>query len=294
MKTAIVTGATGFIGYHLTKKLSALDIFVYAIIRPNSKNKHRLQNLANIKIIELDMVDIKKLSTIITGKFDCFFHIAWDGERNDFIKQYQNVDYTMQALESAKELGCKRFICTGSQAEYGLSENLVTEETIPKPNTAYGAAKVAACYLSKYRAEQIAIEWTWTRIFSVYGKYDNPKALIPYVVDSFKDNKVVNLTACQQKWNYLYIEDAVNALVLLMEQGKAGEIYNIAGYETKVLKEFVEEVKNIIKSNSIINYSTDNRMVVSLNPCIKKIMTDTSWEIKFKFSEGINEIIRDK
>ena len=79
-----------------------------------------------------------------------------------------------------------------------------------------------------------------------------------------------------------------------MEQGKAGEIYNIAGYETKVLKEFVEEVKNIIKSNSIINYSTDNRMVVSLNPCIKKIMTDTSWKIKFKFSEGINEIIRDK
>ena len=294
MKTAIVTGATGFIGYHLTKKLSALDIFVYAIIRPNSKNKHRLQNLANIKIIELDMVDIKKLSTIITGKFDCFFHIAWDGERNDFIKQYQNVDYTIQALESAKKLGCKRFICTGSQAEYGLSENLVTEETIPKPNTAYGAAKVAACYLSKYRAEQCAIEWTWTRIFSVYGEYDNPKALIPYVVDSFKDNKVVNLTACKQKWNYLYIEDAVNALVLLMEQGKAGEIYNIAGYETKVLKEFVEEVKNIIKSNSIINYSTDNRMVVSLNPCIKKIMTDTSWKIKFKFSEGINEIIRDK
>ena len=294
MKTAIVTGATGFIGYHLTKKLSALDIFVYAIIRPNSKNKQRLQNLANIKIIELDMVDIKKLSTIITGKFDCFFHIAWDGERNDFIKQYQNVDYTMQALESAKELGCKRFICTGSQAEYGLSENLVTEETIPKPNTAYGAAKVAACYLSKYRAEQFAVEWIWTRIFSVYGKYDNPKALIPYVVDSFKDNKGVNLTACQQKWNYLYIEDAVNALVLLMEQGKAGEIYNIAGHETKVLKEFVEDIKNIIKSNSIINYSTDNRMVVSLNPCIKKIMTDTSWKIKFKFSEGINEIIRDK
>ena len=134
----------------------------------------------------------------------------------------------------------------------------------------------------------------WTRIFSVYGKYDNPKALIPYVVDSFKDNKGVNLTACQQKWNYLYIEDAVNALVLLMEQGKAGEIYNIAGYETKVLKEFVEDIKNIIKSNSIINYSTDNRMVVSLNPCIKKIMADTSWKIKFKFYEGIYEIIRDR
>ena len=44
MKTAIVTGATGFIGYHLTKKLSALGIFAYAIIRPNSKNKHRLQS----------------------------------------------------------------------------------------------------------------------------------------------------------------------------------------------------------------------------------------------------------
>lgn len=48
----------------------------------------------------------------------------------------------------------------------------------------------------------------------------------------------MNLTACQQNGTSLYIEDAVNALVLLMEQGKSGEIYNIAGHETKVLKEF--------------------------------------------------------
>ena len=67
MKTAIVTGATGFIGYHLTKKLSALDIFVYAIIRPNSKNKHRLQNLANIKII--DSVVMSSKTNVNTVKF---------------------------------------------------------------------------------------------------------------------------------------------------------------------------------------------------------------------------------
>ena len=294
MKTAIVTGATGFIGYHLAKKLSALGIFVYAIIRVNSKNKHRLKNLSNIKIIELDMADIKKLPSIITAKYDVFFHIAWEGERNDFIKQYQNVEYTIQAVDIAKELGCKRFICTGSQAEYGLYEDVVTEETLPKPNTAYGSAKVAACYLSKYRAQELGIEWIWTRIFSAYGEYDNPKALIPYLIESFKNNNEVNLTSCRQNWNYLYIDDVVNVLALLIEQGKTGEIYNIASNETKVLKDFVEEIKKIVKGDSTINYATSNNAVVSLNPCIEKIMVDTSWKIKFKFYEGIYEIIRDR
>ena len=294
MKTAIVTGATGFIGYHLAKKLSALGIFVYAIIRPNSKNKHRLKNLSNIKIIELDMADIKKLPSIITAKYDVFFHIAWEGERNDFGKQYQNVEYTIQAVDIAKELGCKRFICTGSQAEYGLYEDVVTEETLPKPNTAYGSAKVAACYLSKYRAQELGIEWIWTRIFSAYGEYDNPKALIPYLIESFKNNNEVNLTSCRQNWNYLYIDDVVNVLALLIEQGKSGEIYNIASNETKVLKDFVEEIKKIVKGDSTINYATNNNVVVSLNPCIEKIMADTSWKIKFKFYEGISEIIRNR
>ena len=93
MKTVIVTGATGFIGYHLTKRLSSLGFKVYAIIRPNSNNKHRLENLPQIEVVDLDMAEIAKLPSIFKGKCDYFFHVAWEGERNDFTMQYKNNKY---------------------------------------------------------------------------------------------------------------------------------------------------------------------------------------------------------
>ena len=50
---------------------------------------------------------------------DVFFHLAWQGGRYDFAAQYGNIADTIGALEAAARLGCHRFICTGSQAEYG-------------------------------------------------------------------------------------------------------------------------------------------------------------------------------
>lgn len=72
--------------------------------------------------------------------------------------QYGNIVHTLSALEAAARLGCHRFICTGSQAEYGRQTQLITEATCPHPGDAYGAAKLAACALSRVRAAELGIE----------------------------------------------------------------------------------------------------------------------------------------
>lgn len=91
-----------------------------------------------MQIVYADMSEYGQLNEKIKDTCDAFFHLAWQGGRYDFASQYQNIEYALGALEAAARLGCKRFICTGSQAEYGPKKGLITEETCPHPADAYG------------------------------------------------------------------------------------------------------------------------------------------------------------
>ena len=143
MKKCIVTGAAGFTGCNLVERLLAAGYFVYCVVRENSAHNKRLENLANVQLVYADLAEYKNLYQQIQEPCEVVFHLAWQGGRYDFAAQYQNVEDTLGALEAAKKIGCKRFVCTGSQAEYGPHQDLITEETCPHPIDAYGSAKVA-------------------------------------------------------------------------------------------------------------------------------------------------------
>ena len=117
MKRAIVTGAAGFAGWNLVQILIQAGYFVYAVVRPYSAHNIRLCRNCYLTVIELDMRDLWQLSSFIDVDCDVFFHLAWQGERNDFAAQYQNVAFSLAALEAATQLHCLRFVCTGSQAD---------------------------------------------------------------------------------------------------------------------------------------------------------------------------------
>lgn len=289
MKTVIVTGAAGFMGINLVEALLKKNYFVYAILRPGSAHNRRLTEGKQLKKISIEMEHYDKLTDYIAEKCEAFFHLAWQGERDDFDVQKQNIDYAIMALEAAKGLSCKRFLCTGSQAEYGIQHQLITEETLPDPYTAYGAAKLAACYLTKRRAEQLGIDWLWGRIFSVYGKYEPQGRLIPDLVMALRQRKTFNLTSATQNWDYLYSEDAAEALIALVEQGRSGEIYNVANGDYHPLRYFTEQLHEQIAPKTVVQYGQkiSKNEIVSLQPSVKKIFDDTGWEPKTSFMDGI-------
>jgi len=287
MKKAIVTGAAGFTGLNLVEALLAAGYFVYAVVRPGSAHNKRIPTGPQLSMVEADLGDFAALPEKITEKCDVFFHLAWQGDRDDFAVQYGNVDASLMALEAAAQLDCRRFICTGSQAEYGLQQGAVTEETLPMPVNAYGAAKLAACYLTKRRAEQLGVAWIWGRIFSIYGKYEPATTLISYLVASLRSGESPNLTAATQNWDYLYSEDAADALLALAAAGQSGEIYNIANGNYRPLREFTEEVRAHFAPQVALSYGEDARQIVSLQPVVEKIQQDTGWRAKTPFMEGL-------
>ena len=298
MKKAIVTGAAGFAGYHLTEKLIEAGYNVYAIVRLGSAHNQRLRHFSEetLHVIELEMRDIAGLSNHIKEPCDAFFHLAWGGGRYNYEAQSENISWTLTALEQAAKLSCKKFVCTGSQAEYGLvpMDHIITEDLRPNPFCDYGSAKVAAFYLANIRAKALGIELVWGRIFSLYGRYEPGSRMLPFLINELKKRHDVSLSSCRQNWDYLYAADAAEAMIALGERGRAGEIYNIANGDFAPLKDFTEAVRkhcasfNNDKIVPVIHYGEDPDPFVSLQPSVEKIRRDTGWRAKTSFEEGLH------
>ena len=293
MKKVIVTGAAGFTGCNLVEELLRQNYFVYAVVRPQSEHNKRLKESENLKFIPLDFSEYNLLAEKIHETCDYFFHLTWqsEGGRNNFFKQYQSLEYTLKTLKAAVKIGCKRFICTGTQAEYGSHKEIITEETLTNPLDAYGAVKLATCHLTRNLAKQLKIDWIWGRIFSTYGKYEPAGRMLPDLIKSLLARKSFSLSSATQYWDYLYSKDAAEALIALAEHGQAGEIYNVANGDYKPLKEFTEEIRQIVAPDISLNYGKTQATVVSLRPSVEKIFKYTGWKAKVSFSAGIKEAV---
>lgn len=301
MKYALITGATSFIGVHLIEELQRNDYYVYAVVRPNSENLGRIKPSSTLTIVEKRMEDYESLSEMINHPVEMFYHLAWDGtrvpQRDNQETQQANFECAVKAMEVAIKLRCKVFVGTGSQADYGKCRDEIDESHPAVPNTEYGKAKLKTCETLGEIAKSNGIRFVWTRLFSVYGIYDYPKTLIMSALDRMMVNEPVLLTACQQSWDYVHVQDVVTAMYLLGIKENCNGVYNIASGETKVLRSFVEEMKSILKSRSELDFGAipyRSEGVASFEPIIHKIVKDTGWRPKVSFEQGIREIIKSK
>ena len=289
LKKYIITGAAGFLGMNLVERLLREEnVHIYAVVRPNSPHNARLIESERLTLVPADLSEYGHLDERIAESCDAFFHLAWQGGRYDFVAQYGNIEDTLAALEAAVRLGCRRFIATGSQAEYGPQTALISEETCPHPTDAYGAAKLAACALSRQRAADLGIEWIWARVFSLYGTYEPEGRMLPALVAALRAGHPFALSSSgAQNWDYLYAADGADALAALAEKGRAGEIYNIAHGSYRPLRDYIEEARRVLVAESAVAYGTADAGVFSLQPSVEKIQRDTGWMPVTDFADGI-------
>lgn len=299
MKRAIITGPTGAIGYALTKYLSEQDITVYAMCRPDSKRMNSIANLKNVHTIECELENVSMLSNYISDKVDVFFHLGWEGtnqrDRHDVELQSKNIISTLNAVKVAKTMGCECFVGGGSQAEYGRSEAPLNGYSPTNPETAYGVAKLCAGNLSRFLSKQLGIRHVWTRLFSVFGPYIGDDSLIASFINKLLNSESPSCTLGTQIWDYLYSRDAARALYLLGQKGIDGKIYCIGSGASKPLREYLEEIKNIINPEITVQYGKipySNNQIMHLEPDISDLIRDTGFIPEFDFCDGVKETIQ--
>ena len=298
MKRAVVTGPTGAIGVALINELISHGIEVSAICHKNSKRIKNIPASDLVDIVEYDLSELADCCRLAKDKYDVFYHLGWAGtygdSRNDIDIQLKNIEYTIDAVELAARIGCKKFVGAGSQAEYGRTEERLNSETAVFPENGYGMAKLCAGQMSRLRCNQLGMEHIWTRILSVYGPYDGEKTLISNLIKKLLSGKSPECTKGEQIWDYMYSKDAARALRLLGESGENNKTYCIGSGTGRPLREYIEMVGTVISKNVPIHFGAvpyAPNQVMHLCADITELIRDTGFEPIYSFEEGIKETI---
>ncbi len=298
IKSAVITGATSMIGIHVIRQLLSQGAKVLAIARRKSKEIEEFLSNDNFKFVNCDLSDICRLDFTEKG-YDFFIHLAWMGTtgkyRDDVYLQNLNVEYTLDSVCLAKRLRCKTFIGVGSQAEYGITKDIIKYDSPVNPETGYAIAKYSACKMSRLLSKQLKIRHIWVRIFSVYGPINNPNTLIMQSIASFLKGEVPKYTAGTQIWNYLYVEDAVKGILLAAEKGKDEQVYCIASTEQKKLKDYIYSIRDIIDSSLSLKFGEipySSNKVTNLNVDISREIKELGFKPEVSFEEGIKKTVK--
>lgn len=299
MKRVIITGPTGAIGMALIQKCIEMDVEVTAVCHRGSARISNIPVSDKIKIVECNLDEVRRLPDVLQGTYDVFFHFAWacttgDG-RNNIDAQMQNIRYALDAVEAAGKLGCECFIGAGSQAEYGRFEGKLNSGVPAFPENGYGIAKLCAGQLGRIRCSQLGIRHIWFRILSVYGRYDGEQTMIMSSISKMLSGEPPEYTPAEQVWDYLYSEDAAEALYLAAQRGRDGAIYCLGSGQARPLKEYIEIMRDETDPGLSVKFGAKpyaDKQVMYLCADISELHKDTGFVPRYSFEEGIRDMVQ--
>lgn len=298
MKSMVITGATSSLGVALIDECIRNQVAVLALVRPLSSNLDRIPRSDGVEIAECDLSDLARFQ-VPDKSYDAFVHLAWESSadassRNLIRPQLSNVSYALDAVDLAERLGCKVFVGAGSQAEYGRTDQVLTEETPVHPETAYGAAKLCACEMTRMACREKGIRHVWPRILSSYGPKYLSHTVINYTINELLKGNKPSLTAGEQVWDFIYSDDVARALYLLAEKGNDGEVYVVGSGHSKLLKDYLCTIRDIIDPSLELGLGEKpygEQAVMHLACDIAKIRNEVGFKPTVPFEEGIKRTI---
>lgn len=297
MNKIIVTGATGCVGSAIVRRALAKGMEVTSIVHEGSKRLSNLPQDEKVKIVECNLSNYGALN--LPGTYDAFIHMAWEktfgASRDDAEVQMRNIQYTLDACHLAKRCGCQVFVGAGSQAEYGAQTVDLTPDLPVNPESGYGIAKFAAGKLSAMLCKSLGMRQNWVRILSVYGPNDGENTLISYVIRELKAGRSPELTKCEQIWDYLYADDAADAILAIAEKGIDGKAYPLGSGKGRRLSEYIDDIRSVVNPSIEVKYGVKDyyphqpmHLVADNNAFIK----DIEWSPSVCFFDGIKSVIR--
>lgn len=298
IKKAIVTGPTGAVGVALINELINNDVTVFAFCRKGSKRITNIPKHERVHVLECDMSEYETIEDERLNECDAFFHLAWNGtygaERNDFYMQQMNIKYTIDAVHLAKKCGCKVFLGTGSQSEFGHIDTIIEPHSPCNPDNGYGIAKLCAGQMSRELCNVLGIKHIWCRIVSLYGPYDAAHTMIMSSVNKMLKGEKTQFTKAEQLWDYIYSKDAARAFRMLAESGKNNEIYCIASGKNMMLKDYILQMRDCINPELEVEIGAlpyYEHQVMNLKVDVSALKQDVGFECQYSFADGINDML---
>jgi nucleoside-diphosphate-sugar epimerase len=294
----LVTGASGFLGSWLVRQLLDRGHTVTVLMRSQQRSRRIADWLDRVRIVQGSFDDTSSLrETLLSDPIDVIFHLAWSGVTVDFRNQTNqisaNVVGTLRLWELARDLGCEHWISLGSQAEYGLYKEMLREDLLARPVSAYGVAKLVCGMMTKKMSQMVGMKHTHVRLLSAYGPGDDPRNMIPSVILTLCAGGVPAMTKGEQIWDYVYVEDAARALCQIAETGATGTL-NLASGEGVEIRNVAERIRDLVDPKLAVGlgalpYRPDQ--VMCLIGDIARLKSATGWRPEVPLQEGLRRTV---
>lgn len=297
MKNVLVIGANGFLGTKLTLALACRNYKVVALVDKRFPYD-TIKSQSNIETIEFVLEEIDSLDGEAFSNIDILYHFAWAGVnaayRNEAEVQVQNVMFGLKVMEFAERYQIGKVIIPGSAAEVSCGDGMITGYETPAPSDMYSASKVATRYICMNYARQHHVGLIWTLITSIYGPGRDDNNLISYTIKSLLKGEKPSTTKLEQKWDYLHVDDLMEALILLGEKGVNGKVYPIGSGDYHKMREYVEIIRNIINPSlplGIGDLPYKNAVIDNQMMDISELTADTGFTPTYSFESGIKQVV---
>ena len=294
-----VTGASGHLGAALTRSLLAAGQEVIAVVRPSS-DLWRLAGVENdVEVVRAVLAERERLAGCLCNlKIDAVLHAAWGGvtagDRNAAAQIPDNVTDALSVVQAAADAGCGVFVGVGSQAEFGPYDVPLSEALPVRPQTAYGAAKLAAGLLTAKIAKSAGIRHSWLRLIATYGPMDDERHLISAVTLQLLRGETPRLSPGGQLCDYLYVDDAADALRSVVETADASGVFVLGSGQVHSVRDLCSRLRDLVDPSApmefgAVPYRPDQVMCMQAN--ISRLHESTGWSPVVGIDEGLERTV---
>ena len=288
MDRILITGANGFLGNHL---INGIQDSQRIIGWGNNKQQNKS------KKIEHKKMDLRTKNLSIKSKISSIIHLAAVSDiqycNNNPSSCFDiNVSGTKKMLEICRKKDTN-FIFASSSHVYGKPEkNPIVEQEITKSNSIYSATKIMGENLCESYAKTYGLNITILRFFSLYGPNAPKHNVIHNIINQYLSNSKIKIGNLKPKRDFLYIDDAINAIKCVNKNQKGFQVFNVGSGKSFSIKTICDEIqiimknkiriesdKNKIRKNDILEIKCDN----------KKIRKKYGWKPEISLTEGLGK-----
>jgi dolichol-phosphate mannosyltransferase len=301
MKRVLLTGATGFIGANLARRLLRDGHEVYLTLRPGRVSWRIEEIRDDVRLVEVDLRDAEGLKAKLpTIRPDWIFHLAAYGAYSyqTDVQRIAQTNYLglVNLLAAGLIAGFEAFINTGTSSEYGFKDHAPAENEWLEPNSYYAVSKAAATMHCRYVSITRGLPIRTLRLYSAFGPYEEPTRLIPTLIVKGLDGELPPLVNPAVARDFVYTEDINDAYLAAatVKDQEPGAVYNVGTGIQTTIGEAVEIARRLMNIPSRPAWGSmperhwDTATWVADNARIKQAL---HWSLQYGFEDGLKHMI---
>ncbi|PTD94149.1 UDP-glucose 4-epimerase [archaeon SCG-AAA382B04] len=297
----LVTGSAGFIGHHLVKELLEMEKEVVGI---DDLSNGKQKNITDIESKNYTFIrgDVRKKSQVEESMAGCdaVFHLAAQSSVPEATNALEkdldiNLNGTINVLQTAKEIGAK-VVFASTSTVYGTPKQIPTpEDTALEPISFYGASKTSAeayCFAMHGTHNHPIVN---LRLYNAYGPRNEKGVMYDFVEKLTQDPSTLEVLGTgEQTKDYIYIKDAIDAFILALQRGEAGEAYNVGSGKAYSVKQIAKMIFDLMDVDPEVTYTGGKGWkgdVETTKADITKLK-NLGWKPTISLKEGLKKFYR--